>query len=79
MDLQTIIALVIAGFAAFILTRKKSDSKDAVAHATNEATLLERQKNKEAELKKTNKELEKIEESMKGMTPEEIEKYWDKK
>jgi len=76
MDFQTVIVAIL-GLIVLLVFRKNSDSKDAVTHATVDSTLAERQKNKQAELEKTNKELEKIEESMKDMTPEEIEKYWD--
>lgn len=70
---------LIAGILVFLVFRKNGDSKDAVTHATTDARLEERQRNREEESRKMDEDLKKIEEEMKHMTPEEIEKYWDKK
>jgi hypothetical protein len=79
MDLLNIITLAILGLITFVVFRKKSDSKDAVNHATVDASLAERQRSKKEELEKMDKALKEIEEELKNKTPDEIEAYWNAK
>ncbi len=77
MDLLNYMLGAVGIAAIFLFFRKNRDSKDAVNHAIIDARLDEQQKNKEAESKKLDNEMKKVEEDSKGKTPDEIEKKWN--
>jgi hypothetical protein len=80
MDLLTSISVLVASIVALLIFRGRGDhSKDAVPHASKEASLLEREKKQREELAKMDKDLEKIKEEMKDKTPEEVEAFWNEK
>ena len=76
MDILILITTFVIGF---LIAKSRGSSKDALSHSSTEATLKERQSNKELELKKIDEELEKIEKEMKEKDVNDIEKYWNKK